>query len=80
MAKRQTFVVAIEGVELSAAQTKQVNGAIQKAALAELATFGVKGTGLGWHFPREWLGIWIGPIRGYSRGAIEGLGKTFVGR
>jgi hypothetical protein len=80
MAKTTNFIVAIDGVALSVAQTKQINAAVQKAALSELATLGIRGTGLGTHFPREWLGIWIGPYKGYSGKAIEALAKNLPGR
>ncbi len=69
------FTVSIEGLALSGAQKKQLNAAIQKATLAELAGLGLRG-GLGTHFPREWMGIWIGPIRGYDARAAEAVANT----
>lgn len=70
----QRFTVAIDGVRLSAAQQRQLTAALQQAALVTLAGVGVRG-GLGTHFPREWLGIWIGDIKPYNAAAIEALGK-----
>jgi hypothetical protein len=70
----QRFTVALDGVRLTATQQKQLNAALQQAALTTLAGLGVRG-GLGTHFPKEWLGIWIGNIKPYNAATIEGLGK-----
>jgi hypothetical protein len=72
MATGNQFVVAIDGITLSAQQRQRLNTAIQRAALAELATLGTR-VPLGTHFPREWLGIWIGQIDRFNRRAVEAL-------
>jgi hypothetical protein len=72
MAKVEQFVVAIDGITLSAQQRKSLNTALQRAALAELATLGTR-VSVGTHFPREWLGIWIGQIDRFNRRAVEAL-------
>ena len=59
-AKAQEFKVVVEGLTLKAEQSKAINKVVQKAVLSEIARldlfpeFRVR-------FPREWLGIWIGP-------------------
>jgi len=72
MADTQDFTVSLSGVRLTAAQKTNLNRAIQKAALAELANFRF-GPNIGVHIPnKEWLGIWIGPLRG----KLADLAKT----
>ena len=72
MAATNQFVVAIDGITLSAQQRQRLSTAIQRAALAELVTLGTRVT-FGTHFPREWLGIWIGPLDRFDRRAVEAL-------
>jgi hypothetical protein len=78
MATSNRFTVAIDGITLTAQQRQRLNTAVQRAALAELATLGTK-VPLGTHFPREWLGIWIGPMDRFDRRAVEAL-KAGLGR
>lgn len=52
--------VVLEGVKLSSTQRAAVDAAIRTAALAELGRIGPR-EGLSMRYPKEWLGIWIGP-------------------
>jgi hypothetical protein len=82
VATNNQFTVSIQGIELTATQKRSLNSAIQRAALSELAGLGIKAP-LGTHFPREWLGIWIGPIKSFDQRAIEAgpvVKATRVGR
>jgi hypothetical protein len=69
-ASKQEFKVAIDGLTLTAAQRARLNSAIQKAALGELADMGLR-QGFGARIPREWLGIWIGPLGPFLKGKLS---------
>ncbi|HMI98996.1 MAG TPA: hypothetical protein VK488_04090 [Gaiellaceae bacterium] len=60
------FRVVIEGLALEKKQAENLNKVVQKAVLTEIARldlfqdFRVR-------FPRDWIGIWIGPEGGPVR-------------
>jgi hypothetical protein len=69
---RIDFMVTLDGITLSAEQKKRLNGAIQKAALTELAGIGIRSP-FGAHFPKGTLGIWFGPLGPLERRRIAAI-------
>jgi hypothetical protein len=53
--------VVLEGVKLTSKQRTAVDVAIREAVIRQISGIGVK-KGIGVRYPKEWQGIWIGPL------------------
>lgn len=56
------FIVKLNGLKLPAAAESKINAAIQQAVTLELAKLDLK-EDVAYHFPKEWLGIWLERLR-----------------
>ncbi len=70
---RADFTVTLDGVSLSTQQQKQLNSAIQQAALSALAGFGIRNT-IGVHLPFNGTrGIVVMSLRGPEKARLAKL-------
>lgn len=69
---RSEFKVVIDGVKLSQAQTQQLNQAVQRALVREMADISFNGKpDLAIRINPEWLGIWVKKLDKRAMGDFE---------